>query len=157
MDHCELAYQYHQTGYNCAQSVLLAFSDLTGLDTQTAASIAGGLGGGVGGSHSELCGAASGAALVLGLLYPQTEGSDSTAKRRIYGLTKEFYTRFQSRFGGLTRCGDLLRSRLQPTEEMTPAAVRVGADKHCDILVVTAVEILEQMIAELREKQPEQM
>lgn len=148
MDRCELAYHYHQTGHNCAQSVLLAFSDLTGLDAKTAAAITGGLGGGVGGSRQELCGAANGAALVLGLLYPFTEGTDSEARRRVYGLTKEFHTRFQSRFGGLTRCGDLLRSRIQPTEELTPAAVRVGASKHCDILVVTAVEILEQMIAE---------
>ena len=148
MDRCELAFHYHQTGHNCAQSVLLAFSDLTGLDTKTAAAITGGLGGGVGGSHQELCGAANGAALVLGLLYPFTEGTDGEARRRVYSLTKEFHTRFQSRFGGLTRCGDLLRSRIQPTEEMTPAAVRVGAAKHCDILVVTAVEILEQMIAE---------
>lgn len=150
MDRCELAYHYHQTGHNCAQSVLLAFSDLTGLDAKTAAAITGGLGGGVGGSRQELCGAANGAALVLGLLYPFTEGTDSEARRRVYGLTKEFHTRFQSRFGGLTRCGDLLRSRIQPTEELTPAAVRVGASKHCDILVVTAVEILEQMIAEQR-------
>lgn len=148
MDRCELAFQYHQSGYNCAQSVLLAFSDLTGLDERTAASIAGGLGGGVGGSRAELCGAANGGALVLGLLYPFAEGTDGDARRRVYGLTKEFHTRFQNRFGGLTRCGDLLRSRIQPTEEGTPAAVRVGAGKHCDILVVTAVEILEQMIAE---------
>lgn len=152
MDRCELAFQYHQTGYNCAQCVMLAFSDLTGLTPQMATSIAGGLGGGVGGSHCELCGAANGAALVLGLLYPFTEGSDGEARCRVYGLTKEFYTRFQSRFGGLTRCGDLLRSRIQPTEEMTPAAVRVGASKHCDILIVTAVEILEQIIGEQQAK-----
>lgn len=148
MDRCKLAFEYHQTGYNCAQCVLLAFSDLTGLDERTSAALAGGLGGGVGGSHSELCGAANGAALVLGLLYPFTEGTDGEARRRVAGLTREFYTRFQSRFGGLTRCGDLLRSRIQPTEELTPAAVRMGADKHCDILIVTAVEILEQIIAE---------
>ena len=81
MDRCELAFQYHQTGYNCAQCVMLAFSDLTGLTPQMATSIAGGLGGGVGGSHCELCGAANGAALVLGLLYPFTEGSDGEARR----------------------------------------------------------------------------
>lgn len=153
MDRCELAFQYHQQGYNCAQCVLMSFGDLTGLPPQTAAAVAGGLGGGVGGSHGELCGAANGAALVLGLLYPHTEGPDSAAKRRVYGLTKEFRARFQSRFGGLTRCGDLLRSRIQPTEEQTPAAVRVGAKVHCDILIVTAVEILERMLDELQAAQ----
>ena len=30
MDRCALAHQYHQQGYNCAQSVTGAFADLIG-------------------------------------------------------------------------------------------------------------------------------
>ena len=35
MDRCELALQYHHSGYNCAQSVLMAFEDLTKLEAAT--------------------------------------------------------------------------------------------------------------------------
>ena len=148
MDRCELALQYHHSGYNCAQSVLMAFADLTKLDGTTGFAVAGGLGGGVGATHQELCGAASGAVMTLGLLFPFTDGADAEGKRRVYAQAKEFLQRFQARFDGLSRCGDLLRSRIEPTEEKTPAAVRLGVDKHCDILIVTAVEVLEEMLAE---------
>ena len=152
MDRCELAMQYHQSGYNCAQSVLMAFADLTKLSPETGFAMAGGFGGGFGATHQEVCGAASGAVMTLGLLYPFTENTDAEGKRRVYGLTKEFMKRFQERFSGNSRCGDLLRSRIEPTEEATPAAVRVGAKKHCDILIVTAVEIVEGMLEEMKKE-----
>ena len=148
MDRCELALHYHQSGYNCAQSVLMAFEDLTKVDSATGFAMAGGLGGGVGATHQELCGAANGAVMTLGLLFPFTDSADADGKRRVYAQTKEFLRRFQARFDGLTRCGDLLRARIEPTEEKTPAAVRLGVDKHCDILIVTAVEVVEEMLAE---------
>ena len=148
MDRCELALRYHHSGYNCAQSVLMAFADLTKLDGTTGFAVTGGLGGGVGATHQELCGAANGAVIALGLLFPFTDGADAEGKRRIYAQAKEFLQRFQARFDGLSRCGDLLRARIEPTEETTPAAVRLGVDKHCDILIVTAVEVLEEMLAE---------
>ena len=148
MDRCEVAFQYHKQGYNCAQSVLMAFSDLTGLAPETGFAVAGGLGGGLGASHQEVCGAISGGVMVLGLLYPHIIGEDTAAKRHVYGLTKTFLARFQERFDGLSRCGELLRSAIQATSEHTPAAVRVGADTHCDILIVTAVEVLEELLAE---------
>ena len=69
MDRCAQAYQYHRTGYNCAQSVAAAFADLTDFTPEHVAAMAAGFGGGVGGSRSELCGAISGGVLVLSLLY----------------------------------------------------------------------------------------
>ena len=89
-----------------------------------------------------------GVVIALGLLFPFTDGADAEGKRRVYAQAKEFLQRFQARFDGLSRCGDLLRARIEPTEETTPAAVRLGVDKHCDILIVTAVEVLEEMLAE---------
>ncbi len=148
MDHCELALHYHQSGYNCAQSVLMSFADLTDLKPAVGFAAAGGLGGGFGGSHEEICGAASGAVMALGLLHPHTDGADAEGKQRMYALTKEFLRRFQTRFSGNSRCNALLASRVTATADNTPAAVRVGASRHCDILIVTAVEIVEELLAE---------
>lgn len=146
MDRCELAYQYHKQGYNCAQSVAGAFSDLTGVAPERMFAAAGGFGGGAGGSHEELCGGVSGGLLALGLLFPHTRGEDREAKREIYSLAKEFRRRFQKAFGN-TRCGDLLRAR-PGAGEGTEAARRMGLTGHCDIMIVTAVEILEEILRE---------
>lgn len=143
MDRCELANAYHEKGYNCAQSVLAAFGDLTGLPERDALAAAGGLGGGVGGSHQEICGAASGAVMALGLLNPHVQENCPDAKRRVYERTKDFLDRFQARFG-CTRCGDLLRAKVEPTGR----AAELGLSRHCALLVVGAVEILEEMLGE---------
>ena len=110
MDRCAIAYEYHKAGFNCAQSVVGAFEDLTGLTREQLMAMTGGFGGGVGGSHAELCGAVSGGVLVLSLLYPQTEANDKEGKMRIYAKAKEFRRRFEEIFG-LTRCGELLKAR----------------------------------------------
>ena len=44
----EAAYNNFLKGYNCAQAVLLAFSDVTGLDKETTLRITSGYGGGIG-------------------------------------------------------------------------------------------------------------
>ena len=59
---------------------------------------------------------------------------------------EEFRRRFQEVFG-LTRCGGLLRARPGVTER-NPASQRLGVTAHCDNMIVTAVEILEQMLQE---------
>ena len=106
----------------------------------------GGFGGGVGGSHAEMCGALSGAVMVLGLLYPHTEAGDTAAKKQVYAKSKEFRQRFEEIFGK-TRCGELLAAR-PGVSDRTPAAQRMGITGHCDIMIVTAVEVLEGMLAE---------
>lgn len=146
MDRCALAHQYHKQGYSCAQSVAAAFADLTGWEPEYLFAAAGSFGGGVGGSHEEQCGAVSGALLVLGLLFPHTQAEDREAKKEIFSLAKQFRQRFFETFGH-TRCGDLLRSRCGVSEKNT-AAARLGLTAHCDIMVVTAVELLSSLLEE---------
>lgn len=151
MDRCELAYQYHKRGYSCAQSVAGAFADMLAREPEQLFAAAGGFGGGVGGSHAELCGAISGGLLVLGLLFPHTRGEDKPAKREAYALAKLFRQRFFETFS-CTRCGDLLKAR-PGVSSRTAAAVRLGVTAHCDIMVVTAVELLEELLKQKHDRQ----
>ena len=50
----ESAIAYHDNGFNCAQSVLAALQEETGLDESTAKRVAAGFGGGV--RCGEICG-----------------------------------------------------------------------------------------------------
>lgn len=135
MDHAARALGINRGGYNCAQSVLCAFSDLTGLDEKTSLSIAAGLGGGV--RSGEVCGAVSGAALVLGMLHPFTDSSDFEAKQRIASLTREFCARFREKYGTV-RCDELLK-RTEGEEKRY---------KYCPDYVRDCAQLLEEMIAE---------
>ena len=68
MDHRYLAADLFMNDSNCAQAVLLAFGDVTGLDPKTAATLSSSFGGGMG-RLREVCGAVSGMLMVAGLLY----------------------------------------------------------------------------------------
>ena len=143
MERVELAHEYHKNGYNCCQSVLAAFSDITGLSEQASMNIGGGFGGGAG--TGELCGALSGAIMTLGMCTPVDPQDPVGSKRRTGALSKEFQKRFQEKFGSL-RCAPLLKTEIAP--ESSPAAQAVGTTNRCEILILSALEILEDMLAE---------
>ena len=126
MDRCEQAVGYHKKGFNCCQSVLAAFQDVIGLTETQCLTLGGGFGAGAG--TGELCGA------VIG------------SKKRSVGQAKELQKRFAERFDAL-RCADLLQKKFVP-DDATPAAKALGLTGHCDIMISTAVEIVEQMLAE---------
>lgn len=107
MNYSEKAALLHDSGYNCAQSVAGAFSDLIGMEQKQMLALAGGFGGGV--RCGEICGAISGAVMVLGMLYPFQNGEDKEAKDRIARLTKTFTKAFEERFGQ-KRCMDLIKA-----------------------------------------------
>ena len=67
----ESAIAYHGQGYNCAQSVLAALQEETGLDENTAKRVAAGFGGGV--RCGEICGSITGAVMAFGLAADQAK------------------------------------------------------------------------------------
>lgn len=141
MNRYEQAAAYHHKGFNCCQSVLAAYADLTGLSEQASFDLGGGFGAGA--QTGELCGAITGAILTLGMLTPVDAEDPVGSKRRTGKLAKEFQKRFQEKFGDL-RCHPLLKREIQATEE-TPAAQELDLTNRCDILIVSAVEIIEEM------------
>ena len=87
--------------------------------------------------------------LTLGLLMPVDVSDPVASKKRTVGRAKEFQKRFADRFGAL-RCQDLLAGGGFTPDDTTPAAKAMGLTGHCDIMIVTAVEIVEEMLAEQR-------
>ncbi|MFZ5634670.1 MAG: C-GCAxxG-C-C family (seleno)protein [Bacillota bacterium] len=89
--------EYFRTGYNCAESIFLAFRDLLGLDVPREMVRAfTGLGGGLGHAGC-MCGALTGSALLLGLLKGRTDVEQS--RDEAYALTREFHDKFESNYG----------------------------------------------------------
>ena len=144
MDRKEKANAYHDSGYNCCQAVSAAFADVTGLSEKQALAVGGGFGGGL--RCGEICGAVSGAVMVLGMTHPYADCTDLERKNEIARLTKEFHRRFKAAFG-CERCLDLLQADISSSEQFQ-AAKAAGVMKKCPVFITTAVEIVEQMLAE---------
>ncbi len=143
LDRCRLAMEYHNRGFNCGQSVMEAFRDLTGLTEDQCRRIATGLGGGF--RSGNICGAASGAVLVLGMMHPHNE--ENPAQKAATGkLVKEFVSRFSARCNDKVDCRDLLQEKeLQPV----PEVAELNATKHCETLIISAVAMLYDYLEEL--------
>ena len=105
-------------GYNCAQSVFLAYSDLTPFDKKVAATVAAPFGGGMG-RLREVCGAVSGMTMVAGFLYPNFDPTDSQSKKDNYAAVQELAEKFRKENGAIV-CRELL-GLAQKKDEPTPS------------------------------------
>lgn len=133
-------------GFNCSQSVFCAFCDRFDIDESTAKKISAGLGGGIG-RQREVCGAVSGAAMVLGSIAAATEGADEKSKATNYELVREFSEEFKKLHETII-CRDLLKLAAEKKESATPDSRTDDYYKTrpCLRLVEDAAEILTKMI-----------
>lgn len=106
MDHASQAQAYFLQGYNCAQSVLLAFAPDLGLINDEAARMASSFGGGMG-RLREVCGALSASFLILGLREGYSSPTDDEAKARQYARVQKIAAQFRAIHGTIL-CRDLL-------------------------------------------------
>ena len=142
-ERCLRAKEFHEKGLNCGQSVLLAFTDVTGFTEEQSMALASGFGGGL--RCGGICGVVNAAAVVLGMAYPSTLENGPAGKKRSSELTKAFQQRFTERFRQLN-CRELLADKELVGTEL---AQELGVTQHCRILVVSGVEMLDELLAEL--------
>lgn len=147
----DLARAYFLQGYGCAQSVLLAFSDLTGLDEKTSARLGSSFGGGMG-RLREVCGGVSGAFAVLGLLCGYDDPADKEGKNRHYADVRELARRFseRSRAGSIV-CREILTGAGLSGASGGEAEARTEEyyqKRPCPELVALAAGILAEMLSE---------
>ena len=146
-DHAARAEDLFRAGYNCAQAVACAFCDVTGLEISAAARMASSFGGGMG-RLREVCGAVSGALLVLGLCLGYDDPTDAAAKTRHYRLVQEFARRFRAKTGSLI-CRELLKDTPTiPGETPEPRSADFYRRRPCLRLVRLAAEITDALLAE---------
>ena len=131
-------------GSNCAQAVVLAFTDVTGLDPKLAARLSSSFGGGMG-RMREVCGAVSGMLTVAGLLYGYDDpGEGDCNKKAHYRLVQELAGRFREEIGSII-CREILKN---PPSDPSPSArtPEYYASRPCVRMVYTAASLLEEYI-----------
>ncbi|MBQ3824114.1 MAG: C_GCAxxG_C_C family protein [Clostridia bacterium] len=142
----EKAEAFFREGYGCAQSVVLAFTDETGLPKETLASLASPFGGGLG-RMREVCGAVSGAAAVLGLLRG-SPSPDRAERARVYAETREFADRFKEKHGSVV-CREIMAG-VKTSGGPFPAErnEEFYRSRPCLSCVRDAADILEKLLSE---------
>ncbi len=125
----ERARENFASGYNCAQSVVLAYSDVMNIDHKTLATLSASFGGGMG-RLREVCGAVSGMSMVAGALAPAFDPTIREAKSANYTLVKSLAEEFRGENGSII-CRELLQN---------------GAKRPCAQLVEIAAEIVARSI-----------
>jgi C_GCAxxG_C_C family probable redox protein len=131
-------------GLNCAQSVLAAKSDLTGLSVTESLKIATGFGAGMA-MMQKTCGAVTGAYMVIGARHGRVNPDDQASRDKTYALIDEFNQRFLELHGSLD-CRELVGVDLQTDEGMEEAQREGYFQSRCAKYVGEAEKILDDIL-----------
>jgi len=142
----EMAEKNFESGYNCSQSVVLAFSDMLDVKSELLVKLASSFGGGMG-RLREVCGAVTGMFMVIGILYGY-ENETGEIKAKHYQRVQELAKRFEEGNGSII-CRELLNISVKK-DNPTPEArtTEYYKKRPCKELVGIATEILDNFIKE---------
>ena len=139
----EKAANNFREGYNCAQSVLLAFANKVGLKENVALKLASSFGGGMG-RLREVCGAVSAMFIIAGILKGYTEPNNDIVKANHYKLIQDLAAEFKLKHGTII-CRELLG--LDGTEFSPIPSARTDEyykERPCEEFIRCAAEIVEE-------------
>lgn len=85
-------------GFNCSQSVFLAYSDILEMDLNTARNVSVSFGGGMG-RMREVCGTVSAMSMLAGFRYPVMDVNDLEARTRNYKMVQKMAGMFKEKHG----------------------------------------------------------
>ncbi len=147
MNKKDRAAQYHENGYGCAQSVLASYAPDFGMDEKHALRLATGFGSGMG-RMCEVCGAVSGAFMVIGLKYGK-ESSDGTRysaeTETTYRLVAELAHKFKEKNGSIF-CRELIGHNLMDPAERAKVVELGLFTTTCRKCILDAIDLLEEML-----------
>lgn len=143
MTHKDQALYYFDHNFHCSQAVLAAYAKQCDLTKEQALKLGGCFGSGM--RKGEVCGACTGALMVLGLLYGQSEEEDLTSRCACNEVNDRFLNRF-AEINGSYMCRDLLKCDLTTEEGLQYARDNKLFTEFCPKMVASAVDVLEEII-----------
>lgn len=145
MTHKEKALDYFERKFHCSQAVLAAFADECGLTEEQALKLGACFGSGM--RKGEVCGACTGALMVLGALYGQDDKADTESRQVANKVNDKMMNGF-AKVSGSYLCNDLLKCDISTKEGVEYALENHLFTEFCPLMVANAVDVLEQIIAE---------
>lgn len=143
MTHSEKANKYFCEKFHCSQAVLAAFADDLGITEEQALKLGACFGSGM--RKGEVCGACTGALMVLGLKYGQCKKDDIESRVRTNNVTDEFLDEFKN-INGSYICNELLNCDISTEKGIETALKNNLFTEFCPKMVESAVIITEQIL-----------
>lgn len=143
----EKAMQNFYDGYNCTQSVVLAFEDMIPFEKEALLRMVSPLGGGMG-RLREVCGSVSGMFLVLGMVCGYSDPKAVQEKKELYAKVQQLAGKFEEQNGSIV-CRELLglsEKRQEPIPEARTA--EYYKKRPCPELIGMAAQIMDDFIRE---------
>lgn len=142
-NYSEKAADNFKKGYNCSQSVFLAFAKEFNLDENMALKLSSSFGGGMG-RLREVCGAVTAMFAIAGLKYGYTSFDDDETKAKHYELIQMLAEKFKNKYGTII-CRELLEL---PEGADSPIPSKRTEEYYqtrpCEAFVRYAAEIIEK-------------
>jgi C_GCAxxG_C_C family probable redox protein len=130
---------------SCCTGVLAAYAPELGMDKDLAARAGRGMAGGIG-TLGNVCGAVSGAALVIGLKTTNENNiHNMEAGYKTMEAVKEFVARFEKQHSSI-KCRELIGYDIS-TREKSEAAMKDNAFANCPKFIESAVTILDDILS----------
>jgi len=130
-------------GNGCSQAVLTQFCEQFGMDQLTALKISSGFPAGM--QMAGVCGAVTGAYMVLGLRFADQQSSESAGRKKVYDAVAEFTRRFKQRNNTLD-CSELLSCNVMTSEGKEIANQKNLFKTVCPKFIEDAAIILQEII-----------
>jgi len=143
-DKVELAIEAFESGNNCAQSVLKAFSKELKIDEIQAMQMASGFGAGMG-RLQKTCGAVTGSFMVIGLNNSLAIQLEEERRDKTIQMVQEFESRFVGTHES-SMCKDLIKCDLNTEEGQKYFKEERIGEFICQNCIFNAVRILEEII-----------
>jgi C_GCAxxG_C_C family probable redox protein len=147
-DRTTRAVGFFKEGYNCSQSVVMAYADYFPFEIETLKRLSAPFGAGMG-RLREVCGAATGMFMVLGMVKPASDPIDLNAKTANYEAVQRTASAFKQKLGSFI-CADLLKISREP-QSVIPNDRNAAyyAERPCALCVAVGAEILGKELANL--------
>ncbi|MFX0170291.1 MAG: C-GCAxxG-C-C family protein [Candidatus Hodarchaeota archaeon] len=132
--------------FNCSQAIFSTYGpENVNIDRELCLKIAENFGGGIG-YLGNVCGAVTGAVMVIGASYGRVKPGDYEAKAKTNNLTNKFIQQFKARNNTII-CKELIDFDIS-TKEKREQAREQGIFENCPNYVKDAAEILEELLRE---------
>ncbi len=137
------AVENFEKGYNCAQSVFLAYCEEYGIDKETGLKMSSSFGGGMG-RLREVCGAVSAMFAIAGLKYGYTSPNDDEIKQKHYELIQHLANEFKAKHQTII-CRELLGEEVSNSPIPTKRTEEYYKERPCIEFIKTASELIEKL------------
>jgi len=139
-----IAQNSFESGLNCAQSIISAYTDELEIDKTLALDLASGFGGGMG-RLQETCGAVTGAFMIIGLVNSRKIYDEGIRSEKTHSDIQDYANHF-TKIHGTIKCGELLGCDLKTAEGQEYFTNNNLGNTICQTCISNSISFLERII-----------